>query len=253
MTLLNPNSTKLALSIALLLHAAMAWWLWHEPVHKVELAASVESYLSMTMVMEEVSPEATAVSQVMNEVHQSQHSDEPTPVMTERDATSRLTEAKVNSIHAKPKVVKATVNHVNREVVQPTNMTEQTPNRDAQAILSVLSAQAMDVAQVVAVNAPTMVQSTWQESYDSQVVAALKRCTRYPEAAREEAIFGRVLVSFVMQPNGKAVKAQLLSPAHELLESAALEAIECLPLLPFPAEADADKRSYQLPIAFYIE
>lgn len=247
MTLLNPNSTKLALSIALLLHAAMVWWLWHEPIHKVELAASVESYLSMTLVAGQTSSPDRVSSEPMQEVS-TQAVTEATVMLHEADVSSPLIHPNVKPVQHKIKTSKENSN----------NRLEQSVNsiRKLEPDVELTGSSVPDQSETVAhSSAQTIVadRSSWQAQYDSQVVAALKRCTRYPEAAREEAIFGRVLVSFVMQPNGKAVKAQLLSPAHELLESAALEAIECLPLLPFPAEADADKRSYQLPIAFYIE
>lgn len=246
MMLLNHNSAVLALFIALLLHATMAWWLWYEPAHKVALAASVASYLSMTLVAEQTSSPDRVSSEPVQEVS-TQTATETTIIRHEADASSPLIHPNVKPIQHK-KTAKAPGNN---RLAQPVNSIKQlAPDTESTA-----SSVPDPSATVAHSSAQTIVadKSSWQALYDSQVVAALKRCTRYPEAAREEAIFGRVLVSFVMQRNGKAVKAQLLSPAHELLERAALEAIECLPLLPFPAEADTDKRSYQLPIAFYIE
>ncbi len=110
MTLLNPNSTKLALSIALLLHAAMAWWLWHEPVHKVELAASVDSYLSMTLVAEQTSSPERVSSEPMQEVS-TQAVTEATVMRHEADVSSPLIHPNVKPVQHKTKTSKENSNN----------------------------------------------------------------------------------------------------------------------------------------------
>lgn len=241
---------NITVMFSVLMHGLVFWWLWYEqPIELKTVASSAtDSVIEMFEVQPQVvtSPTTTSDSQELQAVSYSveAHTQGDEPVVQQHQP-KRLVFPKKEAVRAASEITQK----AQSQAVTVSNDSIQLP----QTPMPASSQQTMAPATVQPVVAESKPDMSWHNEYDAKVVAALKRCTRYPEEAREEALFGRVVVSFVMHRDGRSLHAQIVSPAHELLEQAAMEAIACLPRLPFPAQADTNSRSYRLPIAFYVE
>lgn len=240
---------NITVMFSVLMHGLVFWWLWYEqPIELKTVASATDSVIEMFEVQPQILPTPTTASDsqepqaVLDSVEANTQGDEP---VVQQHQPKRLVLPKKEAVRTASEITK---NSQSQAVTVP-NESAQLP----QTTMPASSQPTMATATAQPHTAESKPDMSWHNEYDAKVVSALKRCTRYPEEAREEALFGRVVVSFVMHRDGRSLQAQIVSPAHELLEQAAMEAIACLPRLPFPAEADGDKRSYQLPIAFYIE
>lgn len=240
---------NITVMFSLLMHGLVFWWLWYEqPIELKPLASAPHSVIEMFEVQPQIVPTPTTASDsqepqaVLDSVEAHTQGDEP---VVQHHQPKRLVLPKKEAVRTASEITK---NSQSQSVTVPKDNTPL-----PQAPMSASSQPTMASATVQTVATDSKPDMSWHNEYDAKVVAALKRCTRYPEEAREDALFGRVVVSFVMHRDGRSLQAQIVSPAHELLEQAAMEAIACLPRLPFPAKADTNSRSYRLPIAFYIE
>ncbi|SPD75495.1 conserved hypothetical protein [uncultured Desulfobacterium sp.] len=71
-------------------------------------------------------------------------------------------------------------------------------------------------------------------SYLEMVKLRIERHKRYPLMAQERQIQGRVPVSFVISPEGLAEDVKVITPQHELLDQAAIKAIQASSPFPRP-------------------
>ena len=69
-------------------------------------------------------------------------------------------------------------------------------------------------------------------SYLEMVKLRIEQHKRYPQKAQERQIQGRVPVSFIITPEGEVRDVKVITPEHELLDAAALKAIQ--DAVPFP-------------------
>lgn len=76
---------------------------------------------------------------------------------------------------------------------------------------------------------------------------------KYPEEAKEHQISGRVLVQFVVEPNGKITRQQVINKAHPLLDAEALRVLFQMPAWK-PGELKGKKVPviYNVPITFNL-
>ncbi len=255
--LLKSNNDFLTANIAvfasLWVHALASWWLFYEQTIEVTAVTSnsamimqvfdvdVHSIINVQKNIQNQQPESRQIPSVAQVRADKDMADEtliqpekrqPTVMNLKKNSVVSVDESKN---HIKPEVLPSDRNDM---LQKQQSSTQQDKSRAEHNALQATEAKH---------------ENAWHNDYDAKVVSALKTCTRYPEEAREEALFGRVVVSFVMHRDGRSLHAQIVSPAHELLEQAAMGAIACLPRLPFPAQADTNSRSYRLPIVFYVE
>lgn len=240
---------NITVMFSLLMHGLIFWWLWYEqPIELKPVASATHSVIEMFEVQPQIvtiastSSDMTEPQAVSDSVEEHNQSDEPG---VQQHQPKRLVLPKKEAVRATSEITKKAQSQAVTVPNESTQLSQTHMPASSQSTIETATDQPM-----VSESKPDM---SWHNEYDAKVVAALKRCTRYPEEAREEALFGRVVVSFVIHRDGHSLQAQIVSPAHELLEQAAMEAIACLPRLPFPAQSDTNSRSYRLPIAFYIE
>ncbi|MFB6231158.1 MAG: TonB family protein [Salinibacter sp.] len=112
-------------------------------------------------------------------------------------------------------------------------------------------------------NAPTS-ESTTAASKDSAVyvvveqqpkcggLRALQEKTKYPEFARKAGIEGRVFVQFIVDEQGEVTDPTVTRGAHELLNKAALNAVESLDCEPGRQDGEAVKVQMALPVTFRL-
>lgn len=81
---------------------------------------------------------------------------------------------------------------------------------------------------------------------------ALHEVIQYPEEAKEAGIEGRVFVQFVVDENGAPQDLQVTRSAHELLDRAALDAVEQLEFEPGKQRGKAVKVQMSLPVTFKL-
>lgn len=240
---------NITVMFSLLMHGLVFLWLWYEqPIELKTVASATDSVIEMFDIQPHIVTSPTTTSSlpepkvVSDSLEAHTQGDEPG---AQQHQPKRLVLLKKEAVRTASEITQKVQSHAVTVPNESTQLTQTPMPASSQPTMATATAQ-----PVVVELKPDM---SWHNEYDAKVVAALKRCTRYPEEAREEALFGRVVVSFVMHRDGRSLQAQIVSPAHELLEQAAMEAIACLPRLPFPAQADTNSRSYRLPIAFYIE
>ncbi len=94
-----------------------------------------------------------------------------------------------------------------------------------------------------------------QRQYLAMVSKALQRHKRYPRVARRRGLSGKVVLDFVILPNGQITEARIIenqSTGHGILNRAALSALKrASPLPPFPKTLK--KRSLQVTIPIVYE
>lgn len=76
---------------------------------------------------------------------------------------------------------------------------------------------------------------------------------RYPETALEEAIEGRVVVSFVVEPDGAISDVRVVRGVHPDLDEEAVRAVNAMPKW-IPGEQDGKpvRVRYTLPVSFKL-
>lgn len=92
-------------------------------------------------------------------------------------------------------------------------------------------------------------------SYNSKVLALIKRCKRYPKAAERRGIEGSVQMRLVLARSGDVLEAAVVSGSGtEMLDDAALKMIECAkPFPPFPEDMECLKAEFLVPVDFTID
>lgn len=88
------------------------------------------------------------------------------------------------------------------------------------------------------------------------VFDAIKRHKRYPRRARRRGISGKVVVTFVILPNGQITEAQVVahqSTRHTILHQSALRTLKrASPLPPFPKGLNKTSWPMTLPILYEL-
>ena len=81
----------------------------------------------------------------------------------------------------------------------------------------------------------------------------IRQETRYPKAARDKGIQGRVFVQFVIDTAGQVIEARILRGVHALLDEEALRVINAMPdWSPGTQRGKPVRVSYNLPINFQL-
>lgn len=95
-----------------------------------------------------------------------------------------------------------------------------------------------------------------QRQYLSLVSEALQRHKRYPSVARRRGLSGKVVLDFVILPNGQVTEVQIVasqSTRHGTLNQAALRALKrASPLPPFPKALKKPSLRVTLPILYEL-
>lgn len=93
-----------------------------------------------------------------------------------------------------------------------------------------------------------------QRQYLALVSAALKRHKRYPRTARRRGLSGKVVLTFVILPNGQVTNARIAeSNGHAILNNAALRALRrATPLPPFPPALKRPSLPVTIPIMYEL-
>jgi TonB family protein len=88
------------------------------------------------------------------------------------------------------------------------------------------------------------------ECFQRGMMTHISRQFRYPTAARNEGISGRVFVNFEMDTNGKVQKLRVVRTVHYLIDLEALRVVSELPKMDEPAmlKGKSVRISYTLPI-----
>ena len=95
---------------------------------------------------------------------------------------------------------------------------------------------------------------TGEAAYHDELRAWLERHKTYPRRARLSGMEGVVTVDFVMTQDGQVISSHIVkSSGHELLDRAALEAIEeAIPLPAFPPKLKKTRLALSIPFSFYL-
>jgi len=77
---------------------------------------------------------------------------------------------------------------------------------------------------------------------------------RYPPVAHRRGLTGRVEVEFDVQPTGAISRIVVVtSSSHRVLDDAAIEAIQDVGRLPFPAHVRPQRLRVRLPVVFELQ
>lgn len=93
-----------------------------------------------------------------------------------------------------------------------------------------------------------------QRRYLAMVSAALQRHKRYPRTARRRGLSGKVVLTFVVLPDGQVTDARIAdSTGHTILNNAALRALRrATPLPPFPSALKRPSLRVTIPILYEL-
>ncbi len=93
-----------------------------------------------------------------------------------------------------------------------------------------------------------------QRRYLAMVSAALRRHKRYPRVARRRGLSGKVVLAFVILPNGQVTNARIAeSNGHTILNNAALRALrKATPLPSFPPALKKKSLQVTIPILYEL-
>jgi protein TonB len=93
------------------------------------------------------------------------------------------------------------------------------------------------------------------EAYLNLIVETLERHKRYPKDARRQAISGRVVLQFVVRPDGRVVNPQIAdSDGHKSFHQAALQALSRVGQMPpFPTGLQRSQLLVEVPISYQIK
>lgn len=90
-------------------------------------------------------------------------------------------------------------------------------------------------------------------SYLARIRQRIQESLEYPLAARRRGLTGTVHMEIVIQPTGAIGPVSLLrSSSHRILDEAAVDTIQRLPPLPFPAELPPRTLRVRLPVVFEL-
>ncbi len=91
--------------------------------------------------------------------------------------------------------------------------------------------------------------------FKNAILAHLERYRNYPKRARDRGIDGKVLLEFVIAPDGRVQRVALLTPngSHPLLEQAALETIRRASPLPRAPERLQDYKEIVMQVSLQYE
>jgi protein TonB len=95
-----------------------------------------------------------------------------------------------------------------------------------------------------------------QRQYLAMVSEALQHHKRYPRAARRRGLSGKVVLAFVILPNGQVTETRIVasqSTRHSILHQAARRALkQASPLPPFPKALKKPSLQVTLPILYEL-
>lgn len=74
----------------------------------------------------------------------------------------------------------------------------------------------------------------------------------YPEAAQQAGIQGRLVLEFVVEPDGSPSNIRILKPLHALLDSAAVQALRQTTFIPGRQNGEAVRVRMRLPVRFEL-
>ena len=75
---------------------------------------------------------------------------------------------------------------------------------------------------------------------------------RYPQAAIDAGVEGRLILSFVVEPDGSATQIEVLKPLHPLCDSSAVQALRHTRFMPGQQNGHAVRVRMRLPVQFKI-
>ncbi|MBR1838385.1 MAG: energy transducer TonB [Bacteroidaceae bacterium] len=81
----------------------------------------------------------------------------------------------------------------------------------------------------------------------------LDRHVEYPKEAQQSKIQGDVVVSVIIDAQGRATQAEVTTSAHPLLDNAALQAVKQMPLWRWREDGTLHKARINIPVSFHIE
>ncbi len=83
-------------------------------------------------------------------------------------------------------------------------------------------------------------------------MSALQESISYPEVAKDAGIEGRVIVQFIVDPNGNVTNLEVTRGVHEVLDQAALNAVKAQDFRPGRQDGEAVKVQMSLPVTFKL-
>ena len=95
---------------------------------------------------------------------------------------------------------------------------------------------------------------TGKTAYHDELRAWLEKHKTYPRRARLSGMEGVVTIDFIMTQDGQVISSHIVkSSGHELLDRAALDAIEeAAPLPKFPPELKKTRLALSIPFSFFL-
>ena len=115
----------------------------------------------------------------------------------------------------------------------------------------------LPLALVLALAVPVAAQRVYDTADPMPVMVggleALQAAITYPDEAREARIAGRVIVTFVVDAEGRVAEAEILRGAHPLLDEAALTAIREARFEPGRLQGTPVAVRMALPITFVLD
>ena len=77
---------------------------------------------------------------------------------------------------------------------------------------------------------------------------------RYPEEAKENGVQGRVIISFIINPDGTTSNAKIVRGVHPALDREAMRLISIMPKwIPAKREGKCIKQKYTVPVTFKLD
>lgn len=82
----------------------------------------------------------------------------------------------------------------------------------------------------------------------------VKENMRYPEEAKENGVQGRVIISFMVNPDGTTGNAKIVRGVHPALDHEAMRLISIMPKwIPAKREGKCIKQKYTVPVTFKLD
>lgn len=89
---------------------------------------------------------------------------------------------------------------------------------------------------------------------DHKLLSFISESTNYPNEAKENGIFGKVVVKFIIDETGQIIDPTIEKSAHILLDQEALRVVNSMPnWIPGKFHNQAAKVNYKLPINFKLD
>lgn len=183
--------------------------------------------------------------------------EQPTgPMMVDLVAASAGTEAvqpvAISRVEQRPVI--------ESRMIEPTVASDAIDDR-AEAVQVVVSTEAppVDVVSDTGIDAPaaavslSVADDAWAEFY-AAVRAAIERAKRYPPSARLMGQEDRVVLSFLIAPDGRVGELRVVAPSRfPILNRAAIETIQRVAAFPHPpADAESAGVRVQVPMVFAL-